>query len=141
MRLTDTNVLLSSVSPLPEEAHKRRCARDLLRRSDLAVSMQVFQEFYYRATRRTRLGHLTHADALAFLGTLLKFPVQDVTLDVFRDAVAISSRYRLSYWDGAILAATRALGCDAVYSEDLSAQQNYDGLQVINPFRDEVEAR
>ncbi len=103
--------------------------------------MQVFQEFYYQATRRTRLGRLAHADALAFLGTLLKFPVQDVTLDVFRDAVAISSRYRLSYWDGAILAAARALGCDAVYSEDLSAQQDYDGLQVINPFRDEVEAR
>ena len=139
MRLTDTNVLLYAVSPLPEEARKRRLARDLLRRSDLAVSVQVFQEFYYQATRRTRLGRLTHDDALAFLGTLLKFPVQDVTLDVFRDAVAISSRYRLSYWDGAILAAARALGCDAVYSEDLSAQQDYDGLQVINPFREEVE--
>ena len=139
MRLTDTNVLLYAVSSLPEEAHKRRRARDLLRRSDLAVSVQVFQEFYYQATRRTRLGRLTHDDALAFLGTLLKFPVQDVTLDVFRDAVAISSRYRLSYWDGAILAAARALGCDAVYSEDLSAQQDYDGLRVINPFREEVE--
>ena len=139
MRLTDTNMLLYAVSPLREEAHKRRLARDLLRRSDLAVSVQVFQEFYYQATRRTRLGRLSHDDALAFLGTLLKFPVQDITLDVFRDAVAISSRYRLSYWDGAILAAARALGCDAVYSEDLSAQQDYDGLQVINPFREEVE--
>ena len=141
MRLTDTNVLLYAVSPLQEDAHKRQRARDLLRRSDLALSVQVFQEFYYQATRRTRLGRLTHDDALAFLGTLLKFPVQDVTLDVFRDAVAISSRYQLSYWDGAILAAARALGCDAVYSEDLSAQQDYDGLQVINPFREEVEVR
>ena len=141
MRLTDTNVLLYAVSPLQEDAHKRQRARDLLRRSDLALSVQVFQEFYYQTTRRTRLGRLTHDDALAFLGTLLKFPVQDVTLDVFRDAVAISSRYQLSYWDGAILAAARALGCDAVYSEDLSAQQDYDGLQVINPFREEVEVR
>ena len=33
------------------------------------------------------------------------------------------------------------LGCDAVYSEDLSAQQDYDGLQVINPFLEEVEVR
>ena len=141
MRLTDTNVLLYAVSPLPEGAHRRRRARDLLRRSDLALSVQVFQEFYYQATRRTRLGRLTRDDALAFLGTLLKFPVQDVTLDVFRDAVAISSRYQLSYWDGAILAAARALECDAVYSEDLSAQQDYDGLQVINPFLEEVEVR
>ena len=139
MRLTDTNVLLYAVSPLPEDDDKRSRARDLLRRSDLAVSVQVFQEFYHQATRPTRLGRLTHEDALAFLGSLLKFPVQDVTLDVFRDAVAISGRFRLSYWDGAILAAARALGCEAVYSEDLSAQQDYDGLRVINPFREEVD--
>ena len=137
----DTNVLLYAVSPLPEEADKRRRARDLLRRPDLAVSVQVFQEFYHQSTRSTRPGRLTHDDALAFLGTLLRFPVQDVTLDLFREATAISRRYQLSYWDGAILAAARALGCEAVYSEDLSAQQYYDGLRVINPFREEVEAR
>ena len=26
------------------------------------------------------------------------------------------------------------VGCDAVYSEDLSSEQDYDGLRVINPF-------
>lgn len=140
-RFADTNVLLYAVSPLPEEADKRRRARDLLRRPDLAVSVQVFQEFYHQAIRPTRPGRLTHDDALAFLGTLLRFPVQDVTLDLFREAVIISHRYQLSYWDGAILAAARALGCEAVYSEDLSAQQDYDGLRVINPFHEEVEAR
>ena len=51
------------------------------------------------------------------------------------DAVAMSRRYKLSYWDGAILAAARAAGCDVVYSEDLSEVQNYDGLRVIDPFR------
>lgn len=140
-RFVDTNVLLYAVSPLPEEADKRRRARDLLRRPDLAVSVQVFQEFYHQAIRPIRPGRLTHDDALAFLGTLLRFPVQDVTLDLFREAVIISHRYQLSYWDGAILAAARALGCEAVYSEDLSAQQDYDGLRVINPFHEEVEAR
>ena len=138
MRLTDTNVLLYAVSPLPEEANKRRRARDLLRRPDLAVSVQVFQEFYYQATRPTRSGRLTHDDALTFLGTLLKFPVQDVTLDLFQEAVVTSRRYRLSYWDGAILAAARALGCEAVYSEDLNHGQDYGGVRVINPFREEV---
>ena len=133
-RFIDTNVLLYAVSPLPEEAGKRHRARNLLRRPDLAVSVQVFQEFYHQATRPTRQGHLTDDDALAFLGTLLKFPVYDVTLDLFREAVVISRRHQLSYWDSAILAAARALGCEAVYSEDLSARQDYDGLRVINPF-------
>jgi len=28
----------------------------------------------------------------------------------------------------------RTCGCDALYSEDLSADQDYDGLRVVNPF-------
>lgn len=134
MRFVDTNVLLYAVSRLPEDAGKRRRARELLKDEDLTASVQVFQEFYHQATRPTRPGRLSDEDAIAFLGTLLRFPVQDVTLDLFRDAVALSRRFKLSYRDGAILAAARAAGCDAVYSEDLSARQDYDGVRVIDPF-------
>jgi predicted nucleic acid-binding protein len=136
MRFVDTNVLLYAVSLSPEDKGKRQRALDLLKESDLAVSVQVIQEFYHQATRPTRLERLTHDNALAFLGTLLRFPIQEVTLDVFRTGVAISQRFGLSYWDGAILAAARALGCDAVYSEDMSSDQDYDSLRVINPFDD-----
>ena len=138
MRLVDTNVLLYAVSHSPDDTGKRRRAIEILRGRDLAVSVQVFQEFYYQATRPARPDRLTHDDALAFLGTLLRFPIQEVTLDVFRTGVTISQRFGLSYWDGAILAAARALGCDAVYSEDMSSQQDYDGLRVINPFDDQA---
>ena len=100
MRFVDTNILLYAVSTLPEDANKRRRARELLREPNLAVSVQVFQEFYHQATRPTRSGRLSDGDAISFLGTLLKFPVQDVTLALFRDAVAMSRRYKLSYWDG-----------------------------------------
>lgn len=136
MRFVDTNVLLYAVSRLPEDAGKRRRARELLRGKDLTASVQVFQEFYHQATRPTRPGRLSDEDAIAFLGTLLGFPVQDVTLDLFRDAVALSRRFKLSYRDGAILASARAAGCDAVYSEDLSAGQDHDGVRVIDPFEE-----
>ena len=140
MRFVDTNVLLYAVSSSPEDADKRRRALLLLREPDLAVSIQVFQEFYHQATRPTRPGRMSRDDAIAFLGTLLGFPVQEMTLDLFRSGVSISRRFKLSYWDGAILAAARAMGCDAVYSEDLSSEQDYGGLQVINPFRQEAGA-
>ena len=45
----------------------------------------------------------------------------------------------LSYWDAAILAAAKMLGCEAVYSEDMSHEEDYDGLRVINPFSEGVE--
>ena len=140
MRLVDTNVLLYAVSSLKEDAAKRRRARELLTESGLAVSVQVLQEFYHQATHPKRSGRLTRNDAINFLGTFLEFPVQDVTLDLFRSAVSISQRFQLSYWDGAILAAARSLGCDAVYSEDLSSEQDYGGLRVINPFQEEPVA-
>ena len=135
MRFVDTNVLLYAVSPLSEEADKRRLARELLELPDLAVSVQVLQEFYHQAIRPAGPAQLTPEDALDFLEPILELPVQPMTADLFLDATAISRRFQLSYWDSAILAAARILGCDAVYSEDLSTQQVYNGLRVINPFQ------
>ena len=134
MHFLDTNVLLYAASLLPEEANKRSRARVLLTGSDIMLSVQVLQEFYHQATRATRPGRLSHDDAIRFVEPLLLLRVEPVTLSIFRDAVSISRRYRLSYWDGAILAAARAGGFEVVYSEDMSAGQDYDGVRVVNPF-------
>ena len=136
MRFLDTNVLIYAVSPAPDEADKQRSAQRLLEVGDLALSVQVLQELYHQATRSSRLGEITQDHALQFIESIRHFPVQDITFDVFLAAIAISRRFRLSYWDGAILAAAGAVGCDAVYSEDMSTEQDYDGLRVINPFTD-----
>ena len=134
MRFVDTNVLLYGASRSSEDSDKRRRALDLLNEPDLVVSVQVLQEFYYQATRPTRSYALSHEEALRFLQPILGLPVQPVTFELFQAAVAVARRYGVSYWDGAILAAARAAGCEAVYSEDLSAGQRYDGVQVLNPF-------
>lgn len=134
MHFVDTNVLLYAVSVLPEDGEKRTRARELLEEPDLAVSVQVLQEFYHQSTRPSRRGAISHDDALRFVERISHFSLQAVTLDVFRAAVAISRRFGLSYWDGAILAAARIAGCEAVYSEDMSSEQDYDGLRVVNPF-------
>ena len=134
MRFVDTNILIYAVSPAPQEANKRRLAQDLLTRDDLALSVQVLQEFYHQVTRPTRPHALTHVQAMGFIAILDHLPAQGLTFDLFVAAVAISQRFGLSYWDGAILAAARACRCDVVYSEDLSDEQDYDGTRVINPF-------
>lgn len=134
MRFVDTNVLLYAVSALAEDARKRERALALLKEGGLAVSVQVLQEFYYQATRPGRPAAITPDQALGFIESIDAFPVQAITIEVFRSAVEVSRRFGLSYWDGAILAAARSLGCDAVYSEDMSAGQDYGGLTVLNPF-------
>lgn len=134
MRFVDTNVLIYAVSPDPGESEKRGIALSLLQEPDLAISAQVLQEFYHQSTRSNRRWAITHEQAMGFINSISRFQVQPVTVELFREAVAVSQRFGLSYWDGAILAAARSTGCDAVYSEDLSHQQDYDGLHVINPF-------
>ena len=134
MRFVDTNVLLYAVTGLEDDAEKRRRARKLLAERDLAVSVQVLQEFYSQATRPSRPERLTHDEAVRVLQPILSLPVQPITIEVFQSALALSRRFGLPYWDSAILAAAQKLRCDAVYSEDLSAEQDYDGLRVINPF-------
>ena len=136
MRFVDTNVLIYAVSPAPDEERKREIARVVLARRDLVLSVQVLQEFYVQATRTSRPGALRHEQAEAFIESLERFPVQAVTLDVLRAALALRARFGLSYWDSAIIAAARLTGCDIVYSEDLSDTQDYDGVRVVNPFAD-----
>ena len=135
MRFLDTNVLIYAVSGVAEDAGKRQRAIDLLTQRELALSVQVLQEFYVQATRTARAGALTHREAVNFVESLQRFRVQPITSDVMRGAFAIRERFGLSYWDSAILAAARACSCDAVYSEDMSSEQDYDGLRVIDPFR------
>ena len=136
MRLADTNILIYAADTSPEEVAKKIRAAEVLKEADLGLSVQVLQEFYHQATRpRGRLA-FTHEQTLDFLAPLMRLPVQPVTAEVFHRATVLCERFRISYWDAAILAAAKMLGCDAVYSEDLSHSQDYDGLRVINPFLD-----
>lgn len=139
MRFLDTNVLIYAAQHTPGDEVKRRQAQALMREPDVALSVQVFQEFFSRTTHPAHPGRLSPDNAMAFLELLRDKPLQHMTREIFESAVVISRRFQISYWDGAILAAARALGCDAVYSEDLSSQQDYDGVRVINPFREASE--
>jgi predicted nucleic acid-binding protein len=135
MRFVDTNVLLYAISTDPAEARKATVARELLAREDLALSVQVLQEFYVQATRESRTGRLTHEQAALFIESLLRFRVQESTVALLRGALEAKRRHRLSYWDAAILEAARQSGCGTVLSEDLAHGRDYSGVRVVNPFR------
>ena len=136
MRFVDTNIPVYAVSPRKADSAKRGISRDLLAQDagNLVVSVQVLGEFYAQATRPSRPGVLTHHEAMAFIRELRRHHVQPLTLETFDMAMQYRERFGLSYWDCLILAAAKLGGCDAVYSEDMSAAQDYDGIRVINPF-------
>ena len=140
MRFVDTNVLLYSVSRDPKERGKAAVAQEILRRRDLALSVQVLQEFYVQATRESRSDRLRHDQAVRLIESFCRYPVQELTLSIVRAAFITRARWGLSYWDAAILEAARSCGCEIVLSEDLSDQEDYDGIRIENPFRQAREA-
>jgi predicted nucleic acid-binding protein len=129
----DTNVLLYAASNLPSELSKSVEARRILRDEDLALSTQVIQEFYWVATRPNKLA-LTHAEAAAFVDVWKMFPVQSITIGLVEDALHLCGKFKISYWDAAIIAAARHMNCPTVFTEDLVGGQNYEGVTAINPF-------
>jgi len=134
VRFIDTNVLLYAISRDPEEREKGELANEILAARDVAVSVQVLQEFYVQATRTNRQDAITHEQAVDLVESFMRFPVAPITAELMRAAFATRRRLRISYWDAAVLEAARALGCDVVLSEDLSDGEDYAGVRVENPF-------
>lgn len=130
----DTNVLLYSISRAADEKAKRERAIELLDRADCTLSVQVLQEFYVQATRASRADPLRHDIAAGLVRAWLRFEVQDTTVAVLMGALEIKSAHGFSYWDSAIVAAARALGCRELYTEDLSHGRLIEGIAIINPF-------
>jgi predicted nucleic acid-binding protein len=131
----DTNILLYSVSTNPADVLKRERAASLLGRADGALSVQVLREFYAQATRPTRRRPLPHDVAVNLIRAWSRFRVQEVNLAVLNAALEIHAVHRFSCWDSAIIAAARALGCQELYTEDMSHGRQVEGILIINPFR------
>ena len=131
----DTNILLYSISQEPAEAAKRDRAIELLDRHDGALSVQVLSEFYVQATRPTRPEPLSHKLATAFISKWARFPTQPINLSILQSALELKEAHDFAYWDCAIVAAARALGCRELYTEDMSHGREVEGVLIVNPFR------
>jgi predicted nucleic acid-binding protein len=131
----DTNILLYAASRNPMDARKKTIASELIQETCFGLSAQVAQEFYTVATRKAHFA-MSAEKAMEWLENFQEFPCQPIDMGLVKTAAVMASRYRLSYWDGAILAAANALGAPVVYSEDLNHGQVYGELKVCNPFGD-----
>ena len=135
MRFVDTNVLLYAISRDDDEAAKARTANAILDGGDLGLSVQVLQEFYVQSTRPSRQDAISHDQAVGLIESWRRFPVQDMTVAIMDSAFTTRSRFGISYWDAAVIEASRALGCSVILSEDLDQDTDFAGVRIDNPFR------
>ena len=132
----DTNVIVYAHDK--SAGRKHDAAKGLMRRlwdsGRGCLSVQVLQEFYVTVTKKAKkpldpeqARQIVHD--LALWRTFAPQPA-----DVL-GAIDLSRRNDVAFWDAMILHSAGQLGCQVVWSEDLSAEQTYDGVTVINPFR------
>jgi predicted nucleic acid-binding protein len=130
----DSNVLIYAAYPKDDERWKRDIAFGLIAGEDYAISTQVMLEFFNVTTRKRKPGLALEVakDWLIDLGTTAVVGADE---SLVLEAVELSARYKIVFWDGMIIAAANRAGAKTLFSEDLNHGQNYGTVQVINPFK------
>lgn len=131
----DTNVLLYAYDTSAGERHTRAAelVLRLARSRQAAISVQVMQEFYVNAVGKIARP-LTPEQAMARLEAFSRWYVHSPLAADVVAATRLGLRWQLSFWDSMIVSSAIRMGCDVLWTEDLSAGQLIEGLTIRNPF-------
>jgi predicted nucleic acid-binding protein len=99
------------------------------------ISGQVLGEFYHQV-RYLRHEALSIFEAQEWIRRLEKFCAVHVDAALVSSAMFIRERFKIQFWDAALVAASQRLTLPILYSEDLSHGQKYGSVTVINPFKE-----
>jgi predicted nucleic acid-binding protein len=131
----DTNVLVYAHdrSAGAKQAQAAALLKRLWASGQGCLSVQVLQEFFVTVTRK--IPHpMSGAEAEALVRDLAGWTVFAPDEDDVLAAIALHRRTGVSFWDAMILDSAAATGCEVIWSEDLNAGQEYEGVGVENPF-------
>ena len=136
VEFVDTNVLVYAYDHTAEAKFDR--ARELMEKlwdsGEGVVSIQVLEEFYVTVTAKIP-NRLKPAEARQIISDLGTWRVAVLETKDVLAASEIAERYRLSFWDGLILAAAHKEEVAILWSEDLNHGQKYGEITVYNPFK------
>jgi len=132
----DTNIFVYTFdSAAPAKAKK---AAQLIRRAvdsgEGIVSFQVVQKFFNVALRRFTPA-MNVPEAEQYLITVFR-PILAVHSSpaMYVEALRITGKHRLSWYDSLIVAAAIEGQCETLYSEDLQNGRKIESLRIQNPF-------
>jgi predicted nucleic acid-binding protein len=106
---------------------------DLWENETGTISIQVLHEFYVTVTRKIPMP-LSIAVARGIIENYLAWPLIINDERTLMRATEIEERYRLSFWDALILAAASQAKAEILLTEDLSHDQEIEGIRIVNPF-------
>ena len=130
----DTNILIYSIDE--NDTYKQNVAKELLEKAAATntgiISTQSLQEFYNAAVKKIKLSKKAAKEYVNLFSK--KFSVREISVPLILNAVDISIKNDLSFWDSLILSTANDTGCIIVYSEDMNNGQIVEGTKILNPF-------
>ena len=129
----DTNILIYAAQGGRSEPAKKRRSRQIVLEEDYCTSSQVLSEFYVNVVRKGERPLLPQ-EAEQWVRVIARKPCMPIDAAIVANAIVLSQRDRISYWDAAIVEAARRLGARKIYSEDLNHGQTFGEIKVVNPF-------
>lgn len=131
----DTNILMYAHDVAAGTKHEdaKALLEELWSNRSGVVSTQVLQELCVNLRRKTGKPISLKA-AREIIADYLAWNVVTNTGESILGALDLEDRYRISFWDALVLQAAAASGAETLYSEDLSHNQVYGGVRVVNPF-------
>jgi predicted nucleic acid-binding protein len=132
----DTNILVYAHDVTAGIKHERARAliEELWNSRQGCLSVQVLQEFFVTVTRKIPKP-VDVSEAACIIEDLAHWHVHAPVASDVLAAIDVHRQARVSFWDAMILRSAKELGCGTVHSEDLSSGQEYDGVEVRNPFQ------
>jgi predicted nucleic acid-binding protein len=126
----DSNVLIY----LTDEASGKSGRTEDLLADGGVISVQVMNEFANVARRKIGLSWAETREFLDTFRTTLE--IVPLTLETHERGLDLAERFRLSVYDGVIVAAALLAGCTTLYSEDMHDGLVIDRLTIRNPYAD-----
>jgi predicted nucleic acid-binding protein len=131
----DSNILIYAhdLDAGPKQERAAKWFRELWETHTGRLSTQVLQEFYVNVTQKIRrpLRKSVAREVVRNYSTWVESPITAAT--VIR-ASEIGENWRLSFWDGMIVAAAEQDQAVELLTEDLTHGQVIAGIKIVNPF-------
>lgn len=132
----DTNVLVYAHDKSAGKKYEQ--AQELIQKlwdsGTGCLSVQVLQEFYVTVTQKVPQP-LDVESTVRIIEDLAFWRIYAPDAKDILGAIDLHQRYMISFWDAMVVWSAAQLKCDIIWSEDLNLGQVYEGVELLNPFK------
>lgn len=135
LQFVDTNILVCSHDISAGRKHEiaKKLLKDLWNTRNSCLNTQVLSEFYVTITKKMKRP-LSSSQASQIISDLGLWKLDIPNVEDILDAIQISQRYMISFWNSLIVCSAINLDCSIIWIENLNSGQYFDKVKVVNPF-------